>query len=49
MLTLRQLITGLVAVAPALALPMDALNAKMVEKRQAMSSSGLTDIDILQL
>ena len=47
--SVRQLITGLVAVAPVIALPADMWAVKAVEKRQQMSSSGLTDIDILNL
>ncbi|KAL9087644.1 MAG: hypothetical protein Q9165_006568 [Trypethelium subeluteriae] len=48
MLSLSQIITGLVAVAPALAVPMESTTAKLIERRQQMSSGGLTDIDILQ-
>ena len=49
MLSLPQLAACALAVVPALAAPMDSTSAKMVQRRQAMASSGLTDIDILNL
>ncbi|KAI9698862.1 MAG: hypothetical protein M1820_007369 [Bogoriella megaspora] len=44
---LSAVFASLLAVAPVFGVPTGGFNAKMIEKRQEMASSGLTDIDIL--